>query len=150
MKSHVKPLRSLAKASTALFVVALVLPLPAVAQGIPSPEEFFGHQMGADRQLARWDRLVEFYDTLGVLSDRINVEYVGPSTLGNPFLVIFVSSPENLENLTEIKRMNAILQDPRGHSQAEIDNAIENGKVVFVQSYGLHSTEVASSWFRVS
>ena len=41
--------------------------------------------------------------------------------------------------------MNAVLQDPRGHSQAEIDRAIAEGKVVFVQSYALHSTEVAAA-----
>ena len=41
--------------------------------------------------------------------------------------------------------MNAVLQDPRGYSQGAIDDAIELGKVVFVQSYGLHSTEVAAS-----
>jgi hypothetical protein len=101
--------------------------------------------MGADRQLARWDRLVEYYDTLGALSDRLVVEHVGPSTLGNPFLVIYASSPQNLARLDELKRMNAVLQDPRGQPQSAIDAAIENGKVVFVQSYALHSTEVAAS-----
>jgi hypothetical protein len=122
-----------------------VLPGATAAQAIPTPEEFFGHQMGADRQLARWDRLVEYYELLGSMSDRLVVENVGLSTLGNPFLVIYASSPENLANLDEIQRMNATLQDPRGRSQAEIDGAIENGKVVFVQSYALHSTEVAAS-----
>jgi hypothetical protein len=116
-------------------------PLPA----IPSPESFFGHRMGADRQLARWDRLVAYYDTLDALSDRIRVVNVGPSTLGNPFLVIFVSSPDNLAQLEHIQRRNAVLQDPRGHTPAEVAEAVANGKVVFVQSYGLHSTEVASS-----
>jgi hypothetical protein len=118
---------------------------PAGTQQIPSPEEFFGHQMGVDRQLARWDRLVEYYDLLGQSSDRIHVVHMGPSTLGNPFLSVFVSAPENLARLDEYRRMNAILSDPRGHSEAEIENAVENGKVVFVQSYGLHSTEVAAS-----
>lgn len=120
-------------------------PSTLVGQAIPTPEEFFGHQMGADRQLARWDRLVEYYELLGSMSDRLVVENVGLSTLGNPFLVIYASSPENLANLPEIQRMNATLQDPRGRSQAEIDRAIENGKVVFVQAYALHSTEVAAS-----
>jgi zinc carboxypeptidase len=114
-------------------------------QTIPTPEDFFGHQMGADRQLARWDRLVEYYDLIGSMSDRIVVDHVGLSTLGNPFLIVYASSPENLARLDEIKQMNATLSDPRGHSQAQIDNAIENGKVVFIQSYALHSTEVAAS-----
>jgi hypothetical protein len=120
-------------------------PEPALGQEVPSPESFFGHVMGADRELARWDRLVAYYDTLDALSDRIVVERVGPSTLGHPFLVIFASSPENLAQLDRIRAWNATLQDPRGHSGAEIRDAIANGKVVFVQSYGLHSTEVASS-----
>ena len=141
-----KPARGTPKLVFALLAVLTVLRAdPAVAQAIPSPEEFFGHQMGADRQLVRWDRLVEYYDTLDVLSDRLVVENVGPSTLGNPFLVIYASSPENLARLDELKRMNAILQDPRGQPQSAIDGAMENGKVVFVQSYGLHSTEVAAS-----
>jgi hypothetical protein len=140
-----KPLRVSAQLLALVLGAALGLPAPSTAQHIPSPEEFFGHQMGADRQLARWDRLVAYYDTLDVLSDRIDVRHVGASTLGNPFLVIFVSSPANLANLDQIQRRNAILQDPRGRTQVQIDDAIANGKVVFVQGYGLHSTEVASS-----
>lgn len=131
----------------ALVALALAVAAPAAVEGqaIPTPEEFFGHQMGADRQLARWDRLVEYYELLGSMSDRLIVENVGLSTLGNPFLIIYASSPENLANLDQLKEMNATLQDPRGRSQAEIDRAIENGKVVFVQAYALHSTEVAAS-----
>ena len=140
-----KPQRSILR--FALFLLALSFTVPAwgQAQEIPSPEEFFGFQMGADRKLAHWDQLVEYYDLLDERSDRIHVVHMGESTLGNPFLALFISSPENLANLDEYKRLNAILQDPRGHSQAEIDLAIENGKVVFVQSYGLHSSEVAAS-----
>ena len=131
----------------AVALTVALAPRPTAAQSadIPSPEEYFGHQMGADRQLVRWDRLVEYYDTLDVLSDRIVVERVGETTLGNPFLVIWVSSPENLGRLDEIQRMNDVLSDPRGHSQAEIDAAVENSKVVFLQGYALHSTEVAAS-----
>jgi hypothetical protein len=140
-RSHPTFLRSV------LLLLALTLALPArvQAQEIPSPEEFFGFQMGADRKLAHWDRLVEYYDLLNERSDRVQVRHMGPSTLGNPFLSVFVSSPENLAKLDEIKRLNAVLQDPRGHSEAEIEDAVENGKVVFVQSYGLHASEVAAS-----
>ena len=116
----------------------------AAAQ-IPTPEEFFGHRMGADRKLAKWDQLVEYYELIGAESDRVQVENVGSSTLGRPFLVLYVSSPENLARLDDYQRMNAVLQDPRGHSQDEIDAAIADGKVVFLQGYALHSNEVAAS-----
>ncbi|MDP2958928.1 MAG: M14 family zinc carboxypeptidase [Longimicrobiales bacterium] len=132
---------------TALVALALALALPArtAGQQIPSPESFFGFQMGADRKLARWDRMAEYYRLLDQASDRIQVMDMGKSTLGNPFLAIWVSAPENMARLDEIQAMNAVLQDPRGKSQAEIDRAIAGGKVVFVQSYGLHATEVAAS-----
>ena len=141
MKVH----HSMSRLTAVLLALAIVLPTLASAQQIPSPEAFFGHEMGADRKLARWDKLVEYYELIGNASDRVDVRIVGESTLGNPFLMIFVSTPENLANLDEIQRLNAILQDPRGHSMAEVDNAVENSKVVFVQSYALHSTEVAAS-----
>ena len=41
--------------------------------------------------------------------------------------------------------MNATLSDPRGKSEEEIKAAVAGGKAVIVQSYGLHSTEVAAS-----
>ena len=129
----------------ALAALALTLPTPAAPQRIPTPEDFFGHRMGADRQLAHWDKLVEYYELIDEQSDRVQVVHMGPSTLGEPFLSIFVSSPGNLARLDELKRLNAVLQDPRGHTRAEVDEAIANGRVVFVQSYALHSTEVAGS-----
>ena len=116
----------------------------AAAQ-IPTPEEFFGHRMGADRKLAKWDRLVEYHELIGERSDRVQVVHMGPSTLGRPFLAMFISSPENLARLDDYQRLNAVLQDPRGHSQAAVDQAIADGKVVFLQGYALHSTEVAAS-----
>ena len=142
--------RTAPETAFALAALAFALAAPAAAQPpapapIPTPEDFFGHQMGADRQLAHWDQLVEYYDLIGANSDRVQVVHMGPSTLGEPFLSIFISSPGNLARLDELKRMNAVLQDPRGHTRAEVDDAIENGKVVFVQSYALHSTEVAAS-----
>ena len=145
------PASQMARARARTFTVALAalaLAAPATAQqpaAIPTPEDFFGHQMGADRKLARWDKLVEYYNLIDAASDRVQVVNMGPSTLGEPFLSIFVSSPENLARLDELKRMNAVLQDPRGHTRADVDDAIANGKVFFVQSYALHSTEVACS-----
>ncbi|MFC1544076.1 M14 family zinc carboxypeptidase [Gemmatimonadota bacterium] len=128
-----------------LLASTLCTPTPTAAQQIPSPEEFFGFRMGADRKLAHWDDLLRYYDLIGERSDRVLVRDMGPSTRGNRFIVLFISSPENLANLEELKGLNALLQDPRGHSEAEIEQAIRNGKVVFVQSYGLHSSEVAAS-----
>jgi hypothetical protein len=128
-----------------LLALAFALPNAGQAQQIPSPEEFFGFQMGADRQLARWDKLVEYYELLGEQSPRLEVVHMGPTTWGNPFLALFISSPENLSQLDELRQLNATLSDPRGATEAEIDRAVANGRAVVVQSMGLHSTEVGAS-----
>ena len=112
---------------------------------LPSPETHFGHIMGADRKLVRWDKLVDYYQMLGEGSDRMQVVNMGKSTLGNPFLALYISSPENLAKLDDYKKINALLADPRGASEADIEAAIGNGKAVVVQSLALHSSEVASS-----
>ena len=130
------------------FAAALLIgsfTLSAAAQDIPSPEAFFGHEMGADRKLARWDKLVEYYQLLDERSDRLTAVNVGPSTMGNPFLILYITSPENHARLDELKALNATLSDPRGASEEEIKHAIANGRAVVTQSYGLHSSEVAAS-----
>lgn len=135
------------RARAGLLVIALLCLGASVlpAQQIPSPEEFFGHEMGADRKLVGWDRLVEYYRLIGEASDRVEVREVGQSTLGRPFLVLFVTSPANHARLAEIQAMNGMLQDPRGVSEAAIERAVAQGRAIVVQTYALHSTEVAAS-----
>ncbi len=118
---------------------------PAAGQQVPTPEEFFGHVMGADRELAHWDELSEYYRLLDRESDRLQVVEMGPSTWGNPFLVLLVSSPANLARLDRLRADNALLSDPRGASPEEIERAVEDGVVVVAQSFGLHSNEVAAT-----
>jgi len=133
---------------TLLALICLALAAQSAglaAQAPPSPLQFFGFRMGEDRNLARWDKLVEYYQLLDSRSDRLQVVNMGPTTMGNPFLVLFVSSPANLARLEEYRRLNARLSDPRGATEAEVQQAIEQGKAVVVQSFGLHSSEVAAS-----
>jgi hypothetical protein len=132
----------------ALSILAPAVPAwtaAAAAQQVPTPEQFFGFRMGEDRKLARWDKLVEYYQLLDRASDRLEVVDMGPTTMGNPFLVMFLSSPANLGKLEELRQLNARLSDPRGVPEAEIERAIAEGRAVVVQSFGLHSSEVAAS-----
>ena len=101
--------------------------------------------MGADRKLARWDKIVEYFNQLAKASNRIKVENMGPSTEGNPFLALYISSPANLAKLDHYRQINAKLSDPRGIGEAEIKKLVAEGKTVIVQSMGLHATEVGAS-----
>jgi hypothetical protein len=112
---------------------------------ITSPLEFFGHEMGADRKLARWDRIVEYFRVLGQQSDRINVTEVGKSTEGNPFLLVTISAPANLARLEELRQINLRLADPRGLAAEAAESLITEGKAVVCQSMSLHATEVGGT-----
>jgi hypothetical protein len=136
------------KATLALLLAACAFVIRPAAQepaAIPSPEQFFGHQLGADRQLARWDRMIEYYRLLEQGSGRLKVIDMGPSTMGHPFLLVIISSPENLANLERLRQINATLSDPRAASEDDIRKLIPEGKAVILQSMSLHATEVGGS-----
>lgn len=142
--SHLARLASSLCLSLTLLLL-LSPPSPAVAQPIPSPEAFFGFRMGADGELAHWDRIVEYFQLLDQRSDRIKLEVLGESTLGKPFLLAIFSAPENLQNLEHHREISRKLADPRGLDEAEIEALIREGKYVSAQSYSLHATEVGGT-----
>ena len=94
---------------------------------IPKPEEFFGHQLGADRKLAHWNKIVDYFWELDK-SPMVKIEDLGKSTEGNPFLLAIISSKKNMERLDEIREMSWKLAHPRNVPQKEIDKIIEKEK----------------------
>jgi hypothetical protein len=117
---------------------------PAAAT-VTSPQTFFGFQMGADRQMARWDKMVEYYKKLETESPRLKVVDMGPTTMGNPFLLVIISSPANLAKLEQLRQINAKISDPRGIPEAEIKKLVGDGKAIVCQSMSLHATEIGGS-----
>jgi hypothetical protein len=131
----------------ALALTLLIATATSQAQqaALPSPEKFFGFQMGADRKLANWDKLLEYYQLLDKGSDKMQLVELGKSSEGRPYIAIFISSPANLGKLDHYKQINARLADPRGLSEAEGRKLAAEGKAVVIQSFALHSNEVAAS-----
>jgi hypothetical protein len=130
-----------------LLVIGLTfIPLVTEAQQkVTSPEEYFGFQLGSDRKMARWDKIVDYYYLIGKESDKLKVIDMGPSTEGNPFLVVIISSAENLSNLKRYQEINAKISDPRGIDESEIKNLVKEGKAVMCQSMSLHATEIGGT-----
>ncbi len=119
---------------------------PVQAQEITSPEEFFGFQLGSDRKMARWDKIVEYYQLLEKQSGgRMKLINMGPSTMGHPFLLAIVSSAENIGKLDRLREISTQLADPRGLSEAQVEALIGEGKVVICQTMSMHATEIGGS-----
>ena len=113
---------------------------------ITPPEKFFGFRLGSDRQIARWDRIVEYYRLLEKeAGGKLRVVEMGPSTMGNPFLLVIITSPENMARLERLRQINLRLSDPRGLSEAEAARLVEEGRAVLCQSMSLHATEIGGT-----
>jgi len=116
-----------------------------MANQLTSPEEHFGFQLGSDRKIARWNRITEYLRLLEKQSSKIKITEMGPSTEGNPFLFVIISSPENLANLEHLKEVNAKISDPQGLSEEEIKELVGEGRAVICQSMSLHATEIGGT-----
>ena len=70
---------------------------------------------------------------------------LGKSSEGRPYIALFITSPANLAKLDRLKQLNARLADPRGLSEAEAQKVISEARAVVIQSFALHSSEVAAA-----
>jgi len=111
---------------------------------IQSPAEFFGHEMGADRKLERWDKIVEYFWHLDT-SPCIKVVDLGSSTEGNPFLLAIITSEENHANLDEIRDMSWKMAHPEGLTEAQVEEIAKTGKTVVAMTMSIHATEVGGT-----
>ncbi len=149
LAGRMRPMMTTTRARHVLLLVVSLLLSPAgsaFAQAPPpSPEEFFGFRMGADRKLADWNRLHEYYQLLAKRSDRLRLVELGKSSEGRPFIALFISSPANLAKLDRYRAVNAKLADPRGVPESEARALAAEGRAVVIQSFALHSSEVAAA-----
>ncbi|NQT79192.1 MAG: peptidase M14 family protein [Candidatus Aminicenantes bacterium] len=145
MRQNTKFLHIIHRLALVLLVLGFWTQIAGAQKKVTSPEEFFGFELGSDRKIARWDKIVDYYMLLEKESDKIKVLNMGPSTMGNPFLVVIISSQQNLANLEQLREVNAKISDPRGITEAEIKKLVSEGKAVICQSMSLHATEIGGA-----
>jgi Zinc carboxypeptidase len=127
-----------------IALTAVLLTASAFAQ--TTPEQFFGFQLGADRKMARWDKIVDYYSLLEKESGgKMKVINMGPTTMGNPFLMVIITSPANHAKLDRLRQINLQLSDPRGIPESTIKALVAEGKPIVVQSMSLHANEIGGT-----
>lgn len=130
----------------AAAIAALVLSPPLTAQSIPTPVEHFGHEIGADRQLADWPALTSYFEVLARSSDRVVVDTLGPTTDGRPFVMLTITSAANHARLDELHEIQMKLADPRRVAGPdELNRLFDDAKTVVLITQGIHATEVGAS-----
>ena len=127
--------------STLLFI--LVGTGSVFAQSVPTPRSHFGFEMGADRKLANWDQLTAYYEKIAQASPRVQVDTLGSTTMGRPFIMLTITSAENQARLNELHEIQLKLADPREvRGQEELEPLLDQGKTVVLITHGIHATEV--------
>ena len=129
------------------LLLAQAGPAPLQAQGtVTSPEQFFGFKMGADRKIARWDKLIEYYRLLEKQgAAKVKVVEMGPTEMGNPFLLVIVTSAANQKNLEPLRQNTLKLSDPRGLSEADARKVAAASKPVVCMTMSMHATEIGGA-----
>src|SRR5207247_2210378 len=135
------------KTGTHLMTPLLLLALLQTAE--PSspirPSAALGFEPGADSMLADWKQVSGYMNGLARQSRYIHVDTLGKTTEGRPFVLLTITSPANIARLTDIKRAQALLADPRRLNDTALAEIRMRQPAVILISNNIHSTEVASS-----
>jgi len=107
-------------------------------ESIPSPSEFLGYDIG--RHHTRHDLIVAYYTKLAEVSDRASLYQYGKTHEGRKLVILTISSPENLENLENIKKQHLAFVDPNQTvtNYDEVPIFINHG-------YSVHGNEPSTS-----
>jgi hypothetical protein len=124
----------------ALLVGALAVPI--AAQTVTSPQQQFGHEVGADYELPNYTAFYEYWQTLARESDRMSVHDIGLTSQGRPQIMAIITAPGNRANLDRYREISQRLAKAEGVTEAEAQALSEEGKAVIWIDGGLHATEV--------
>ena len=129
-----------------LAVLVFLVCNPVAAQvAIPSPEVYFGHQVGADRALIPYPDVLDYLHVVAAASDRVSIEAAGRSTLDNPMEIVILTSPANQKNLDRLREIAALLAKPGDLTPEQSAALVAEGKVITLVTCSIHSTEVGST-----
>lgn len=101
---------------------------------IPKPQEILGWVPGTWH--VSHDKLASYMRTLAESSDRISIEDRGQTYEGRPLLLLTITSPENQQNLEEIRQKHVALTE---NGAAALD--LESMPIVTYQGMSIHGNE---------
>ena len=123
----------------------LVDHLPKVA-GIPTPKEILGYYIGRPKTLTYYADALKYYRALEKAAPtKVKIETIGKSDEGRELVIVWISSEANIRNLKQNRDNLARIADPRGLSDAQVNQLIANTKPHYHLMGGLHSGEVGPS-----
>jgi hypothetical protein len=124
--------------AAALFAAA---PLAAQKAPVPTPASVLGYEPGADRHLPSWKQITDYFRAVEKTSPRVQVHELGKTTLGRPFLAVFISDSATLKHLDRYQMIQRKLMNPRLRGKDELESLLAAGKNIILITSAIHSTE---------
>ncbi len=115
------------------------------AQKITTPEEYLGFKPGTDRMLLDYEQLIGYLKTIEKQTDKLKLVKIGESPMGKDMFIAFISSPENIKNLNNLKKINRELALNPNLTKDKLQTVVKNGKVFVLGTLSMHSGEVGPS-----
>ncbi|WP_022835151.1 M14 family metallopeptidase [Salisaeta longa] len=122
------------------IVVLLFSVAAASGQSVQAPGDFLGHRLG--EQFTHHHRVVDYVTHVAAQSDRVQLERYGQSYEGRPLLATYISTPENLARLKELR--TAHLQRIGLTAGAAAPPNANTPAIVWL-SYNVHGNESVST-----
>ncbi len=105
---------------------------------IPTPEAFLGYGIGEHH--TRHDLIVAYLEKLAAVSDRASIKEYGKTHEGRKLVILTITTPNNLNNLPELKKQHLAFTDPSKSVTNYADVPI------FINlAYNVHGNEPSSS-----
>lgn len=117
------------------FSVFLLFSLVVNAQ-IQSPKEFLGYELG--ESFSRHHQVVDYFKHLADQSSSIQLQPYGKTNEGRLLQLAFISSPENLKNIEEIRKTHL-------HNSGVVAGPKNDNKIIIWLSYNVHGNESSST-----
>lgn len=115
-----------------IFLSLLITSLSSKSQDLFSPDTFLGYKLGTN--FSRHHQVVDYYKYLDSNSSHVKVESYGKTNEGRLLQLAFVSSPENLKNIENIRKNHL-------KNSGSEKGKLNSDKVVVWLSYNVHGNE---------
>ena len=108
---------------------------------VKSPEQFLGYKIGS-HYTPHW-KIVNYFNYVAAnAGSQMKLQQYGETNEGRPLLLAFISSPENIQRLEEVRENNLRLANLSKDKVAAVET---NMPVIVWLSYNVHGNETSSS-----
>jgi hypothetical protein len=135
-------LKTRCRAAATLPLILVFVQHAAAQTRVTSPQQQFGHPIGADYVLPNYTAFMGYWERLAGESDRMVLDTIGTTEEGRPQLMAIITAPQNHRSLERYREISRRLARAEGLTDDEARRLAQEGRAVVWIDGGLHATEV--------